>query len=426
MVYQPREVLMVSTSIAARRINANCYNYIIRQPISIMGKTQRKTNQLALSIKRSLHKKSLSIILISQPNSTIEEFYNLFKEIYSDDLEELSKVYAFYSAKNSVRTKGKDLYFPHPDQLISELFTKHKQKIPQNTNSEERMALKEQTKEAVKNQYHLKEIKYKQLNISTQQVLPQHILAYTDEFWQTNDAYEKLRIIEECAKFKHDSTVLFLRKVVSCEYTWEVVHQAFIELQKFSEFVYLPKKKKGEIARNANKRAKEGIQIFRTPRSAREIVREFETDKFHQKSKVFDVFVSHSLHDRINVRSYVDKLNSFGLLCFVDWIYDPSDLSRDKTDDYTPEALKIRLQQSKILLLLRSNESDSSTWVSWEIGYFMALNKKITVLTLPATTSPMPEYLIKCASVFIKDHNFVVSDNEIQYNLKDWINSDAQ
>jgi hypothetical protein len=390
-----------------------------------MGKTQRKTNQLALSIKKSLYKKALSTILISQSNSTIEEFSNLFKEIYSVDFEELSKVYNFYSVKNSVRTKGNDLHFPHPDQLISELFTQLKHKIPQNTTLEKRMALKEQTKAAAKEQYRLKEIRYKQLNISTQQVLPQHIIDCMTIFWHINNAYEKLRIVEECAKFKHDSTILFLRTVVSREYTWEVVHKAFIDLQKFSEFVYLPKKKKGKVARNVNKRAEESIQIFSTPRSAQDIVREFETNQFQQKSKVFDAFVSHSLHDSTDVRSYVDKLNSIGLFCFVDWIYDPADLSRKKTDDYTPEALKIRLQQSKILLLLRSNESDSSTWVSWEVGYFMALNKKIAVLTLPATTYPMPEYLVKCQSVFIQDDNFVVSDNEIVYPLKDWINCDS-
>ena len=66
----------------------------------------------------------------------------------------------------------------------------------------------------------------------------------------------------------------------------------------------------------------------------------------------------------------VKEANAIGLNCYVDWSADNVFLKRSMVSDYTKEVLKKRMEQSKCLLYLSSDNSRNSEWVLFELDYY--------------------------------------------------------
>lgn len=80
----------------------------------------------------------------------------------------------------------------------------------------------------------------------------------------------------------------------------------------------------------------------------------------------YDVFLSHSLKDATLIRQIKQRLErDHNVSVYVDWEEDGG-TSRDQIADKVKAAMEI----STSLLVVKTENSDSSSWVAWETGYF--------------------------------------------------------
>jgi len=100
----------------------------------------------------------------------------------------------------------------------------------------------------------------------------------------------------------------------------------------------------------------------------------------------FDVFLSHSIADADIVLGIKQLLEESGLKVYVDWVED-AQLDRRAVTKETAAVLRQRMRQSKSLIYLSSENSSSSKWMPWEIGYFDGF-KPDGVAIMPVLDSP--------------------------------------
>lgn len=88
----------------------------------------------------------------------------------------------------------------------------------------------------------------------------------------------------------------------------------------------------------------------------------------------YDIFLSHSYLDKIQVLTLIDLFQEKGFSVYVDWLED-SQLDRSCVNTQTAELLRNRMKQSKCLSYLTTKNSTNSKWCPWELGYFDGLKK---------------------------------------------------
>lgn len=103
-------------------------------------------------------------------------------------------------------------------------------------------------------------------------------------------------------------------------------------------------------------------------------------------SDTFDVFLSHSIADAEIVLGIKQLLEESGLKVYVDWVED-AQLDRRAVTKETAAVLRQRMRQSKSLIYLSSDNSTSSKWMPWELGYFDGF-KPDGVAIMPVLDSP--------------------------------------
>lgn len=89
-------------------------------------------------------------------------------------------------------------------------------------------------------------------------------------------------------------------------------------------------------------------------------------DSAKGKQQEYDVFLSHSTKDAVLIRKikrYLEEKHH--LSAYIDWDEDRG-TSRDDIADVVKSAMNI----SKSFLIVKTDNSDASSWVSWETGYF--------------------------------------------------------
>lgn len=80
----------------------------------------------------------------------------------------------------------------------------------------------------------------------------------------------------------------------------------------------------------------------------------------------YDVFLSHSTEDGTLIKRIRDVLeDGFGISVYIDWDEDAG-TPRDEIAD----AVKSAMNRSKTFLIVKTDNSDDSSWVPWETGYF--------------------------------------------------------
>jgi hypothetical protein len=99
----------------------------------------------------------------------------------------------------------------------------------------------------------------------------------------------------------------------------------------------------------------------------------------------FDVFLSHSIKDADVILGVVAALKNQGLKVYVDWLVDPQ-MDRSRVTPETAERLRQRMRQSAALVYAHSNQSGSSKWMPWELGYFDGFRSAVAILPIAQTT----------------------------------------
>ncbi|MCU8018120.1 TIR domain-containing protein [Shewanella sp. SM72] len=389
-----------------------------------MGSVQRKTNKYLELYRKKFRKKVRTVLSFTPPGIKKNDFIKLFSEIYPDDIISMEKNVRFYQEKNRRRRRGKPLFFPNPSDL---LYSLAKPKLNDICEREFDLFQAQMAKEEALAEAQLdsnrKKIQYRNNNISTQFVTPKYISLLIEKYWHEKNKFRRLLIVIECSKYKNESTIFFFRQVMSGEKDWFIRNYCLRILQRFDEVVYLPPKGKGAqekyntLVKHFGCDYKE--DIGRTPE---DIVKELYENDYIEHAKYFDAFISHAVSNADMVDEFVFKLNSLGLVAFVDWKSDRQDLNRSKLSHYTPTILELRMRQSKNLILIRTKESDLSSWVTWEINYFSKLGKKIAVLNLDNEHGKSHELIDTYPTVQIIDGNILVFNKSKQHKLVDWIN----
>lgn len=100
----------------------------------------------------------------------------------------------------------------------------------------------------------------------------------------------------------------------------------------------------------------------------------------------FDVFLSHSIADAEIVLGIKQLLEESGLKVYVDWVED-AQLDRRAVTKETAAVLRQRMMQSHSLIYLSSDNSSTSKWMPWELGFFDGF-KPGGVAIMPVLDSP--------------------------------------
>ena len=98
-------------------------------------------------------------------------------------------------------------------------------------------------------------------------------------------------------------------------------------------------------------------------------------------NKTYDIFLSHSYIDKEKIASVKYYLELLGLSVYIDWI-DDKQLARNSVTKETAKRIKTRMKKCKSLIYVFSNNSDSSKWMPWELGYFDGIKGRIAVLPI--------------------------------------------
>lgn len=109
----------------------------------------------------------------------------------------------------------------------------------------------------------------------------------------------------------------------------------------------------------------------------------------------YDVFLSHSIRDAEIVLGVMTLLERQGLSVYVDWIVDP-ELDRSQVTAATAARLRTRMQHSRSLIYVHTENSPHSKWMPWELGYVDGHAERVAIFPVvknPASTFSGQEYL---------------------------------
>jgi hypothetical protein len=111
-----------------------------------------------------------------------------------------------------------------------------------------------------------------------------------------------------------------------------------------------------------------------------------ENNFIFTKNKTYDVFLSHSIKDKVKIFALLDLFNNCNYSVYVDWLNDPQ-LDRSQVNVTTANLLQTRMNASKGLALYATSNSFSSKWCPWELGYFDGKkNKRCCILPVLNTS----------------------------------------
>ncbi len=151
-------------------------------------------------------------------------------------------------------------------------------------------------------------------------------------------------------------------------------------------------------------------------------------------STVFDIFLSHSFLDKLEVQGLYQELTDFGYSVYVDWIVDPH-LDRANVTKESATLVRERLKNSNTLLLAISTNAAMSKWIPWELGYVDGRTNKCAIIPISKDVTPPKffrgsEYLIlypfikKLPEKISKENKLWVIESEYSYSQFDsWFNT---
>lgn len=95
----------------------------------------------------------------------------------------------------------------------------------------------------------------------------------------------------------------------------------------------------------------------------------------------FDIFLSHARLDADIVFAVGRALERHGCSVYVDWLDDP-ELDRSDVTATTAEVLRERIAQCNGLVYVASENSPSSAWMPWELGYADGFGRKVAIFPI--------------------------------------------
>lgn len=345
------------------------------------GETKRKYDYESMLIAKSITQSLKKISEILPQYYTQQDLINEYKKNYPFDwqrLEERQQNYkekdAFLIAKRIKKryhSKSAHEFFfslPKVKHMLSEGM---KSKYANNFDNEHVITKRKEfeSKRTTANEKITSRIREAKLN--AQNVTPSYLDYYIRDYHKRGiTTEEKLIIAKELAKFDTEKVTRFFRKLNDSERNDMIRRLSYDHLVNFGHYVKLRKGFKGKK------------KTYQTERVSLEDVRpedlyaRLQSHAVNSKQR-YDYFISHSSMDKQRVRDITNELNLKGKLCYCDWSMDDIFLKREYVSMYTKEVLKVRMEQSNNLILIRTKNSMQSDWVEFELNYFEELGKPI-------------------------------------------------
>lgn len=219
----------------------------------------------------------------------------------------------------------------------------------------------------------------------TQQVTPEFIDKLIGLYSRKNTSQkDRVYIIYELKKYYNKKVINFFFKQNDTEINKQLRLIAFYHLQSFNYQPRLRRQKYMQIHKK-NKKKKNYLkyeyanQQYTLPQNPQELEYRIENGP-EQKIKEYDYFISHSSMDSSAVQQLIIYENSLGKYIFCDWINDADYLKRHLVCDATLKVIEMRLEKSKSLIFVKSENSMSSIWCKYELNYFNELGRPIYVI----------------------------------------------
>lgn len=104
-----------------------------------------------------------------------------------------------------------------------------------------------------------------------------------------------------------------------------------------------------------------------------------ESASAYSRYKTYDIFLSHSIKDAELILGMKGILEDLSYSVYVDWIDDP-ELDRKQVSKSTAEKLRERMNSSKSLFFVTTENAEGSKWMPWECGYFDGVKEKVAIV----------------------------------------------
>ena len=220
----------------------------------------------------------------------------------------------------------------------------------------------------------------------TQQVTPDFIDELIGLYESKNTSQkDRMYIMLELKKYYSPVVINFFFKLNDTELNNQLRWLAFFHLQEFN---YKPRARnlKYMSVHTQNKKRRHYLkkiypyEKYDIPETPQELEYRIDNSK-EQLLKTYDYFISHSSKDRVAVQALIVAENQLKKNVFCDWINDVDYLKRHLVCDATLKVIERRMEQSKALVFVESENSRNSIWCKYELNYFRGLGKPIFMIT---------------------------------------------
>ena len=323
----------------------------------------------------------------------------LLKEFYPHEWHSVEIKYVYYQTKDRYikRKFGKNRYnMKAPEVLLMDasrckkILSKEYQRIHFDNYTEESRVL------ARENLWLKRKPKIERINqkiekalSKAQQVTPSFIDQLIGLYERKNTSQKDRRyILLELKKYYSDKIIQFFFKLNDTELNKQLRWEAFYHLQSFN---YQPRARRQKYMQvhTKNKKRKEFLkevypfETYEIPQNPNELEYRIENSR-EQKIKEYDFFISHSSKDGTIVQKLIRAENQNGKNIFCDWINDVDYLKRHLLCEATLKVLEKRMEQSKAMIFVVSENSRNSVWCKYELNYFTELGKPIYCISKEA------------------------------------------
>ena len=344
------------------------------------GISQRKYVGETMRINKSLSQILRRLSDVLPYNYSAETLLELFQDLYPREWMELDQRYHQYTKKDAFLVKnGKKIrYKPDPPRehflnlpkvkhmLSKGAIAKHKANFDKDGYQQKLDNYKTKRQSAIRSRNE----KIAKANELIQNVEPLYIDAFIAAYHKRGISIDgKLEIFKELQKYKSRKVIEFFYKLNDSERNNQIRDMAFNHLQSIGSYVKLRKHYKGKKKEYMTERS----QFYMTPL---DLLNRIESNNVQNK-KVYDVFISHSYKDSSLIKKLIRAFNKHSLNIYCDWTSDSDFLKRELVSEYTKVILKKRLEQSKNVVFVRTNNSVESDWVEFELDYSKEIGKTI-------------------------------------------------
>lgn len=244
-----------------------------------------------------------------------------------------------------------------------------------------------------------RENKLKKNMVTVQQVCPSYVrhlikLYFDVRKKNTLDVNARYLILLEASNFKCNETISFLQKVNACDKNSDLRYLAFLSLQRIGEYTQLARKRKGKQCLSQIK----PIDIQKNPTELLHFIHKYQCSLYQE----YDVFLSHSSLDTKELLKIKAELNKQGLTVYIDWVNDDVMLDRKNQNDDTWNVLEERMEQSKLMLYVMTDNCIQSSYTEREVIFFKKKGKSVFVLSYK-TSLKEPVYLDGCSRIQVHE-----------------------